>query len=301
MNLQKQKGKNHKWRRRVLIGLAAILGFLLVIILDTYVQTYHINGKPLPEPEKFITANPVNLKQIAGISKFRSCQGHEYSGKGPEGIVESNRSMKHYIAPTDELRDQLNKIEIFAPFDGELVFVLPESKGSQIMLSPNGKKNWGLFIFHVDRLEGIKVGSELKAGQLIGHANVKDRHDFDIALTYTNGSLIVENVAKLLRGSPILPLPKDDYLASAFDYMTKEVRAEFMEAGFKLEDMQYSREHRDKNRCDFNDASKYRNDWQYLPGQDPFEKREQQNQIPQPQNFTPGPNDSQSAPPQLYP
>lgn len=301
--MQKQKPARtlrQKIIRRTLFAFLGLFALLVIVILDAVIQTYLINGKPLPPPKKFITANPVNLSQIGGISKFRSCQGHEYSGKGPEGIVESNRSMKHYIAPKEEIRDKLGVIEIFAPFDGKLVFVLPEGKGAQLIISPEGEKNWGLIIFHVDRLPGIKVGSKLKSGQLIGHANVKDRHDFDIALTYTNSSLIVENIAKLLRGSPLLPLPKDDYLVSAFDYMTDEVRAQFTAAGFKLDEMQYSRKYRDGKFCDFEKSSQYPEDWQYLPGQNPFEKQKQQQQLPQPD--TSNQNAPSTQPPSvLYP
>lgn len=67
--------------------------------------------------------------------------------------------------------------------------------------------------------------------------------------------MIVENIAKLLRGSPLLPLPKDDYLVSAFDYMTDEVRTQFTVAGFKLDEMQYRREYRDGKFCDFEKSS----------------------------------------------
>ena len=71
----------------------------------------------------FIIANPLDLSQIQRISLFRSCVGHDYSGKNIEGEEEILRSMKHYLEPLPALVGT-NQIKIFAPFDGKVAEIL---------------------------------------------------------------------------------------------------------------------------------------------------------------------------------
>lgn len=275
-----------------------MLGLFLIVVLDTVIRTYLVNGKPLPAPAKFITATPVNLEQIAGISKFRSCQGHDMSGKGSSGIIEGNRSMKHYFAPREELKEKLDVIEIRSPFDGQIVYQQPSQKGREMMVAPDADKKWAVIIFHILPLDGYKSGRQVKAGELLGYAHVQGRHDFDIALTHTDGGLLLERVLQLTRGSPHFMLPKGNYMVSPFDYMTEDVLQEFKTAGFDPEKMQYSQEYRDKNPCDFDKAGLATDDWQYLPGFAPKTPEQQQQSAPQPdQSGQP----QQSPQPILYP
>lgn len=291
------KNKNpkpkHKILKYLLITLAAIFSLLLVMAVEAIVRLYHVDGKPLPEtPEKFITASPVNLEQIVGMSKYRSCQGHDNSAKGASGQIENNRSMKHYIVPRADIKEQLGVIEIFAPFDGIIALSMPGWKGREMILAPDVNERWGFLIFHIDPVEGVGNGAKIKAGQLIGHANVKDRHDFDLGLTYTYSSITIEKLLSLVRDTPHFPFPKSNYLVSPFDYMDDGVLQKFKDAGFDPNQMQFTKEERDQKPCNYDSPKLDDADWQYLPGQNPKEIQLQQEELQQPQNQTP---------PQLYP
>lgn len=268
-----------KIKKITLITGAVLLGLFLIVVVDTVIRTYVVEGKPLPAPTKFITAIPVKLDQIAGISKFRSCQGHDMSGKGSTGIIEGNRSMKHYFAPREELKKRLDVIEIRAPFDGEIVYGQPSQKGREMMIAPDADPNWAVIIFHILPLDGYKSGREVKAGELLGYAHVQGRHDFDIALTHVDGGLLLEKLLQLVRGNPHFMLPKGNYMVSPFDYMTSDVLKEFQTAGFNTSDMQFTQEYRDDHPCDFGKAGMAQDEWQYLPGLGP--------QTGQPQPGTP--------------
>lgn len=283
-----------------LICSAVFFGLLSIVVLDTVIRTYLVNGKPLPPPDnKFVVANPINLKQIEGISKFRSCQGHDMSGKGENGVVESNRSMKHYFSPRDELREKLGVIEIFAPFDGEIVHRFGGKFGNEIMIAPDANPNWAVIIFHIELKDGLNTGKRVEAGNLIGYAHTQSRHDFDIGLTYTYGSQLLERFLQLTQGSPHFMLPKGNYMASIFDYMTDGVLGEFTSAGFDTADLKYSQEYRDARPCDFSEAGMSLDEWQYLPGLGPQTPEQQNQNIPKPDPST---QQGQGTPqPVLYP
>lgn len=295
------KTKRRKIWKRLFTGLAVLLLLLLILVLDAVARLYMFDTKPMDAPaDKFITASPVKLDQIIGISKFRSCQGHEYSGKNTDGKRESKRSMKHYLVPREEISQELNAIEIYAPFDGKIAFLVPGWKGKEMILSPDTDKNWGFLIFHIDTLPGFNNGSRVTAGQLIGYANVKDRHDFDIGLTRTNGSILFEKILSLTRGTPHFMFPKSNYLVSPFDYMNSNVTAEFSKAGFDTAGLQISKNDRDQKPCDFDKVAEAKDDWQYLPGTSPQETNRPPQQT-QNEPATPSTSPSSAPPPQLYP
>lgn len=272
-----------KIKKIALITGGVLLGLFLIVVADVVIKTYLVNGEPLPPPDnKFIVSNPVNLAQIEGISKFRSCQGHDMSGKGVSGIIEGNRSMKHYFSPHNELREKLGVIEIFAPFDGQIVHRFWGKFGDEIMIAPDADRKWAVIVFHIELKDGLKSGSRVKAGELIGHAHTQSRHDFDLGLTYTEGSLILEKALQLFKGSPHFMLPKGHYMASIFDYMDDDVLAEYKAAGFDPSNIQFTQEYRDKNPCDFSKAGMALDEWQYLPGLGPQTPEQQGQGIPQP-------------------
>ena len=59
-----------------------------------------------PAPD-LLTGSFVDPTDVARISQFRSCCGHDYSGGG-----EDNRSMKHYIHPTDGFAVSNDQMEV---------------------------------------------------------------------------------------------------------------------------------------------------------------------------------------------
>lgn len=146
-----------------------------------------------PPPARLITANPLDPAVIIEISKFRSCAGHDYSGKNTDGETETERSMKHYVrtsVPWFSERPTLG----YAPFDGRVAGIEDEGfpLGKQMRIAAKAAPDWGFVFFHCDPL--VKVGQSVKAGLPVARFPPADLSrvpldrlppttSFDIALT----------------------------------------------------------------------------------------------------------------------
>ena len=195
--------------------------------------------------EKFIVANPLDLSQIAGFSKYRSCVGHDYRGPTVNGPKESTpRSMKHYIKVRSELGGKNGVVKAIAPFNAKISNIEkrdPERKSydQQIWLAPDSNstvpRQWNFIFFHINLRDDLKEGSKVKAGEVIGTAymtrgpeNFTD--NFDMALKFTRPMNV-----------PAIDFP----LAHA----TNGVLAEYEKYGITLSDLVISKEYRDQNTC----------------------------------------------------
>lgn len=165
-------------------------------------------GKPVPRPAAglVLSASPVDLSQIAQISKFRSCAGHDYSAMGPDGRPEKNRSMKHYFAPVASLAGSTGKVKEFSPVAGTISRVQVEQnpRGAQVWVSVgSGFGSWNVVFFHLDLAAGLAQGSKVAAGQLIGYANLSgDANDFDIAVAkFGPGGMTLDSLLNRLTPS----------------------------------------------------------------------------------------------------
>ncbi len=214
-----------KWLRVVLIGLGVLV--LVFIVLNVIGRS----ASQIPtDTGAFITANPLDLTQIKSISAFRSCEGHNFSGRNALGEEETYRTMKHYIEAVEPLQQTEQQLKIFAPFTGRISQVSPEGRGNQVYLSPQaGGNSWDLLYFHVDLLPQISKGDKITAGQHIGHANLINGANFDISLRNFG-------LGRQLHGSPFL-------------YMTHEVLAQYADAGVTLDNIIISKETRDGAPC----------------------------------------------------
>ncbi|NQU99159.1 MAG: VCBS repeat-containing protein, partial [Parcubacteria group bacterium] len=181
----------------------------------------------------FITENPVDLSQIKEISKFRSCVGHDYSGYNTDNELETGRSMKHYLAPIDSLVNSDYSVKAYAPFSGEII-------RNELESNPRGRKvtiegfDWQFTFFHTDLVSGLVVGSEVSAGDLIGHADLVGAHDFDIAVSQISGGR--------------------EILDSAFSHMSSSVLQEYTNRGVTLNNAIISKAVRDASNCDFSNS-----------------------------------------------
>ncbi|MDE1869667.1 MAG: hypothetical protein KGH71_01620 [Candidatus Micrarchaeota archaeon] len=196
----------------------------------------------------FIVSTPVNLSQISQISKFRSCEGHDYSGYDVQDFQETQRSMKHYFAPLQQLLGSTSQVQEFAPFNGTVQSIITEQTpvGKQVWIGhtqsgPQGGYPapgiWNAVFFHLNPLPGITVGSHVSAGELIGYANLTSPiQDFDIALEQYNGSSGVYR----------------QVLDSIFLHMSPSVLANFSSRGVNASGMVIPKAYRDSNPCDFN-------------------------------------------------
>lgn len=208
-----------------------ILGIIVLAIgvFFFFIDDGPEDGSSVTKTEKFIIANPIDLEQIASISQFRSCFGHDYSGKNVDGERETLRSMKHYITPKNEFIDA----NAIAPFNGKISSIGDESieRGSQVWLRPDDVSSWNFIFFHIVLEPGFKKGIEVKAGEVIGKSALREGENFDFALK------------RLGFGGQTLDSP--------FNYMTEEILAEYEARGVTPENVIISKEHRDASPCNF--------------------------------------------------
>lgn len=231
--------KNLKWL--LVIPLIAVV-FVVIIFIQ-------FSG-PISEKElndTFIVVNPLDLSQIQGLSKYRSCAGHDYRSPTIQtGQKESTpRSMKHYIKIKEELRGKNGVVKAIAPFDGTISNIEkrdPERKpyDQQVWLTPDrtnpeNPRQWNFIFFHIDLKDNLEEGSKVKAGEVIGYAYLtrgpeNSTDNFDMAVKFTKPM-----------AAPLLDLP----LAHASD----EVMEEYEKLGIALSDLEVSKEYRDQNPC----------------------------------------------------
>ena len=145
---------------------------------------------------RFITANPLDLSQIEGFSKYRSCMGHDFRAPNLSGEKEATpRSQKHYVMVKPKFHGTIDKVSAFAPFDG-IISVVDDDLGGpgdqQIWLTPDSisPRQWHFVFFHINLKRGLEKGSAVKAGDLIGTANLRrgpenTTGNFDIAVKFT--------------------------------------------------------------------------------------------------------------------
>lgn len=254
-----------------------ILGLILVVAMAGGIFFLTRSGKVLQpaglskgsateaskEINKFIVSNPVDLTQIKKISKFRSCSGHNFSGQNVDGVREKNRSMKHYFKPVDSLAESIGEVKVFAPFNGRIKSVRDERepRGKETILESK-TTSWDVTIFHLDLLPTLKEGSEISAGQLIGHAHIASQgNDFDIAINRFVGGVpdfknLSSDEAEKMQDFFFSMIMMD----SVFNPMTPSVASEFEKFGVNYENIIITAEERDKRACTF-ERSENPGDW----------------------------------------
>ena len=229
----------------VAISLIAIISFLGYRMFTNKQATPEpqpsMLPKPMPNQADFITHNPVNVDQVLRISKFRSCAGHDYSGLNVEGETESNRSMKHYIAARTSSPDA------YMPFDGKVAEIREEraAYGKQIWLIPEPDNDWVFIFFHVVPKEGVKQGSQLKSGELLGNSPIKYLDSFDYTL------------ARFSSEKPIYESP--------FLHMESNVLEQYSDRGINTDNIIISKLARDAKSCTF--GALHLTDWVNISNQ----------------------------------
>lgn len=237
--------------KKILIGI----GVLILILISAAFLSLKINES---QPPPKLVANFMDINKIRQISKYRSCAGHTVV---PQDGREMKRNMKHYIEVYPRLRQE-NTVEIYSPYDGYIsviradmadrlegeIWIAPD-RGILSMLPPF---NMWMFSFeHVMPRKDLKVGTKVKAGELVGYASflVAERTDPTFDVIY---------------GTMGLPMKKIDNwnspfgnLDSIFDHMSKEVFARYEERGITREKIIVSKEERDSNPCAYMDQGPY--------------------------------------------
>jgi len=213
------------------ILILLILGGLVFVLVPRFYKSPP-NVSPGDDEDSFVVAHPFDLSQIRSFTKYRSCAGHNYSGKTVDGEVENNRSMKHYVHPLDSIVQSKTEIPIYAPFDGNIYEVSAEGADYQVWLTPNQKslKKWSLIFFHVFLDDGFKENSKIVAGERIGRVNLMSGGNFDIGMKQI---------------TPFSP-PLFD---APLKHFSSQILADYMKRGMTLENSIISKEYRDKNPC----------------------------------------------------
>lgn len=230
------------------------IGIMILILLFAAIIFFALAQNSSP-PQ--IVANFTELNKIEKISKYRSCAGHTTV---PQDKREMRRSMKHYFSLKPEYLG-INTIKIYAPFNGYVttirqdpaeglegeIWIVP--KDIFAILPPIGR--WTFSVQHINIREGLKRGTEVEAGELIGYGAVSkstNRNTFDIVY---GKSALVPKMLDNWRG------PFSD-LDSVFNQMSDDVFAEYQEKGiFSKEDIIISKEQRDQTPCVYKDNGPY--------------------------------------------
>ncbi|MBI2420660.1 MAG: hypothetical protein HYV38_01090 [Candidatus Levybacteria bacterium] len=235
--------------RKILIGVGVLITILIAIVIVSI-----ISAKNIPPPE--LVANFVDLNEITRISKYRSCAGHVTV---PQDERESKRNMKHYFFVKPELVGT-DKVKIYSPYDGYIssirsdpqeglegeVWIVP--KRALPMLPPFGI--WAFSVQHIIVGDNLRRGSEVKVGDVIGHAAIptEERASFDIV--YAKPALKPKTIDNW--NSPFADLD------SIFNHMSEEVFAKYQEKGISTkEEVFIASEARDKEPCEYQGDGPY--------------------------------------------
>ncbi len=124
--------------------------------------------------DRILTDNVVDPQNLSALTKFRSCCGHSFA------VGESNRTMKHYLVPISSFMGTDHSLPVYAPCDGELVSITPESnrldclggvvRGYQVRIVPRARPDVSVRIFHVNPTRGPGA---VKSGEKVGYADVR--------------------------------------------------------------------------------------------------------------------------------
>jgi|Napbiome12C3dose_1001474.scaffolds.fasta_scaffold00001_68 hypothetical protein len=196
----------------IILGIVVVI-VLAVVVIETLDKLNQRNFSPgnknfkqdektgeekpvsfdINNPPKFIQADFIDLDRITSISKFRSASGHDFS----IGTGETCRSMKHYYMPPrseegERLQQQnrglppppdgKNDIKIYSPVDGKITKIETEQVpiGEQIYIEPNSLPGAIVRLFHIYKLDTVKSGKTVKAGEHIG--NIGQYQGTDVAV-----------------------------------------------------------------------------------------------------------------------
>lgn len=227
---------------------------VLIFVLVLGVFLLFLSATKTSPPQ--ITANFTELNKIEKISKYRSCAGHT---SVPQNKQEMKRSMKHYFQAKPEYLGK-NKVEIYAPYDGYVAVVRQdETEGLEgeiwiapddifVILPPIGR--WMFSVQHIDIREGLKRGSKVKAGELIGYGALlnTNRNTFDIV--YGKGAIFSKMIDNWK--GPFIDLD------SVFNQMSASVFRQYQVKGIdSKENIIISKKERDQNPCAYKDNGPY--------------------------------------------
>lgn len=235
--------------KKILIGIGILLlGLIAVAFLS--IKSAQSKSPPL------ITANFVDLNKIEKISKYRSCAGHVTV---PQDQREGKRNMKHYFWVKPEYSKN-KTVEIYSPYEGYVADIRSDPNENlegeiwitpmQIfaMVPPFGV--WSFSVQHIDIRTDLKLGNQVKAGELIGWAAISEKRGDSFDIVYGKSGFPPKKIDNWTN-------PFAD-LDSVFNHMNDGVFAKYQEKGFSSkEDFIISKGERDQSPCQYQGEGPY--------------------------------------------
>jgi hypothetical protein len=156
------------------------------------------------------------ISQLEEVSKFRSGAGHDFSYDagfpfGASDSTEPPSSMKHYLAPLAAYSGDRVTVPVYAPLAGEITRVTEETNGAivnkRIEIVSAEDPSYMLILFHIDLDEAYPqilddwpvefwpshqedddnyLTTTVASGDLLGYADMRTGHDFDVAVLWTD-------------------------------------------------------------------------------------------------------------------
>ena len=183
-----------------------------------------------------ITHLPWDAERIYALTPYRANAGHDFTYRAWDG--ETCRTLKHYINYPAFGKDPNvrsipesgeTNINLYAPFDGVFSIDVPgvnqinparKSLGVGLVVTSKENSHWKVNIGHSDALAGLKPGTDVKAGQLIGTIGPKDGSEVSYEANLSGGKVVYQSI---------------------FEHITKEAFAPFAKLGFTTSDFIISR------------------------------------------------------------
>jgi hypothetical protein len=225
-----------------------------VLIVGGYIVRHTGIGIDRSDLPKFIQHDFIDLDKVTSVSKFRSGEGHDFSGGG-----ETCRSMKHYFSPNYSSSDPKGRVyegkelpplpdgktdtAIYSPVDGTIQGVSEEHTpiGKQVNIVPDDQPRFVIRLFHVFLNDGITGGL---AG--LGGTHVTAGQQIGVISKYQGTDISVQ----------IGALPWEENFVSYFDVMPDSVFAAYQKRGVaSRSDFIFTKEYRDAHPLECNDTS----------------------------------------------
>lgn len=179
--------------------------------------------------------------------------------------------MKHYFWVKPEY-NRREEVEIYSPYDGYVSVVRSEpglNLEGEIWIVPKRKLAilppfglWQFSVQHIDVRKDLKLGSEVRAGELIGYGALSENRGDSFDIVYGKLAIFPKKIDGWAG-------PFSD-LDSVFNHMSDEVFAQYRQKGISSkEDLVISKEERDQSPCQYRGEGPYfapheANDWKNL-------------------------------------
>ena len=194
-----------------------------------------------------ITTSPFALTDVASITKYRSCSGHDYAEGSADGQTlskdpkyEKFSSMKHYISPVKQSSG--DRTDVFAPYDGIIsrvsgVATQGGGGGVQVDVIPYANPSVTLTFMHIFGVT-VKAGDAVKSGEKIAYHEVLPANvghsSFDIVIGNFDKAAMFAHARKL---------------SSMMSYLAPSIMNSYSSAGITLDNAIWPAAFRASNPC----------------------------------------------------